>query len=529
MSRPAHLRSAMLLITFATCLCFASVSDVVAQGREERRKVIGDLLKSLIESQLDRQARPNNPAPSRPADPRLARVRVPLKQFSQESARLVQHLNTHDATSHRLRPLLNDALRVQSSVAVLEQQMQRGVTYDQVVESFRPIDRDMRLLSYRLGEVPGLDPACVQCVKQLDAHGRSLCEIMSIAPQVDYAQLATLCSACAREVDDLIEDLEIELGATPQCRQLVASGRRVDTQLRYLARSVARRADYETLVAEYKRVQQLWSPYAVEMRRLNNRFLERGVRRIDEVKYNMQDLLLLPHGVDYALLAHEVQLFHQDLERLFAQVTLQQVLRLRDPQVMISVSDEFHGLLEYLASSVADRDVKGKLMDDFGYLEEAWPPFRQSYEQFRQPEVAKALQRLEASFVTLQQSLGVRPEFDRTQATQLAATIENLAEHLRSDYQQYLRVHPAYRQDFKVKCGKHIDAFHKAASHLSGGFVERASTAHLHRDCRELNTAWNAVNEQFIKQLRPQERYRLSRLTNEITKANVGLQTLLLE
>ena len=100
-------------------------------------------------------------------------------------------------------------MRIRAGATVLAERSQREGDLDSLTEHYRHLDRDWRVLSHRLHQVPGLSEGCCSCVDRLDAHGKSLCGLFQIEPQVSYRDLLRLTDSLAADLRNLVEDLEM--------------------------------------------------------------------------------------------------------------------------------------------------------------------------------------------------------------------------------------------------------------------------------------------------------------------------------
>src|SRR5690606_37709322 len=72
------------------------------------------------------------------------------------------------------------------------------------------------------------------------------------------------------------------------------------------------------------------------------------------------------------------------------------------------------------------------------YIDEAWSEFKQLFMHMESEPAKQVLTQIEQSIVALRNALQVNDSLDRSQLTELAATLENLSEHLQFDSRSWL-------------------------------------------------------------------------------------------
>ena len=501
-----------------------------------RRQFVEGMLKMLIESQINRQPKPQPaPQPPRP-QPRphnhkisadLTRARTSLQGFATEAHHLASHLHAQSRSNPNLRYHLSDALRLNASARVLVSRAASARTFDPLVDDFRTLDKDWRLLSHKLSKQPGLTAECRTCMKELDQFDAQLCDILHIGPQVDFRELTSATESLRAALDRLGEDIGIELARTSAGRSLMYECRQVEQKALAVCNAVSARRPYDHIVVEFERLHEAWERHAVRVRSVNNRFLERDVRQIDQIVRDTHEILWLPLPLDYSLLSHITKTMTADVNGLFDCVSLNALMELRGADNILDAACEFHGLCEHLADGVQHKESLPELQQDFQYLNDSWPKLAACFQGTKDARIIKALKDIEGSFETLQGTLQLRPVVDTREVVSYAAGLEDLSGRLAQTVQHYLNANSRYDTAFKKDCIGRVYAFRDSARHLHEVADSEGNHNHLREDCDDIAAQWNAIQKSSFGRMHSADRARLQPLTSSIAAQIVQLQTII--
>ena len=232
---PARVRRTAIALLVALC-----GTQLLAQDgrRDQRRQFVEGLLRTLVESQLDRQPRESERRGQPTVVPELVRARQHFSELSVHNTQLVHHLSTHAARSPSAKPFLADALKLNASLSHIQRRSATARRLEDLQPDFRAWDRDWRLLSYRLRQADGLDDQCLQCVTRVSELEVTLCSLLGVSPQVDYNELLSASIAMSTSLAHLIEDVQIELPRSRAGLALAAEAGQVHQRGRWFGRAV---------------------------------------------------------------------------------------------------------------------------------------------------------------------------------------------------------------------------------------------------------------------------------------------------
>ncbi|MGE3317262.1 MAG: hypothetical protein AB7O26_19260, partial [Planctomycetaceae bacterium] len=316
------------LTIIGSLLALAAPTPVFGQApndaKTRRQKKIDEVINGLLGDGMDGfdeyipMRNDIAPTSARPdSEQVLQPIRRAFASFAEESQRLVAGLNADLDYIPGVRPLLGDAIQVGANSAVLNEKSKQANNKRILEPEFEQLDRQWRSLSYRLRQVQNLDRTCLQRVDKLDELDRQLCDAFRIEKQVNRRDLAARTSAMASGLQNLREDIELELEPSENRMQLVMMTQKLQQQAEHISYIISDQADYDTIVAEYKRFQELWYPHAAKLRPIENQYVERNVRRIAQNNRTVHELLWLPQQIDPSQLLYLTSILQKQVDEYF--------------------------------------------------------------------------------------------------------------------------------------------------------------------------------------------------------------------
>ena len=173
-----------IMFVVGSFFIFAHLTPVAAQTPPQagRRQFVEGLLQSLIDSQLDREAPPPNRSPLPRPDDKLIAARQHLDSFSTESAELINHWSANAAQAPGTRQMLGDLIKLNATVSNVQSRAANARRVEDLAPDFVALDRDWRLMAYRMKQIEGLSPECVRCIGHLNELDTTLCGVFGISP-----------------------------------------------------------------------------------------------------------------------------------------------------------------------------------------------------------------------------------------------------------------------------------------------------------------------------------------------------------
>ena len=214
------------LVTTTGCLAAMLVISVQAQTRDTRRiarRDTEDLSKFLRE--IERNDVHDPFFDRTEVDPNrinMSNVRTLVNRFADDANRLYQQIDVESRYMPRLRSELSDAMRLRSRAALVAQDAETARDLTLVANGVKELDRDWRRMSHNLKHMPQSTPRSItELVVLLDRTSGELEKAFQINPQFDRRALLTQVMAMRADFDNLIDDIELEMGTTVESRELV--------------------------------------------------------------------------------------------------------------------------------------------------------------------------------------------------------------------------------------------------------------------------------------------------------------------
>ena len=526
----------------AVCLVFVGFlvgwmpADALAQhsDREKRRRFVEGLLQTLVDSHLPPPGDPARPpvhappptaaaAPPAPYD-RVA-VGREIEGFAGESRRLLQTLQGDWTHAGVVGPLVGETAKVHHAATALASRSRHGGQGEQIVDDYRSLNSDWRVLAHRIRETRDLSPACRTHVDTLDRHDRQLCRFLGIQAQMDRMALHRQTVALTVDLQNLSEDLEADLASSQQQGKLLGQCREVQQRAAEVTEATYGNAGHDVLQAAYREFRRAWSSLAASLRPIEIPYVQRSVRRIWQSDRLMHELLWMPYETDASHLVHMAQLLQGHIDRLYDTVSLEDLIDLPPTRQVLPTASEFYGLCEYFILCAEDKDSLDDLGRAYWDLDAAWPEFSACFASARSPDVQHTLREIEQSMTALRQLLGIPPAIDWELAQQRSARLEYLAHALERNLESTLRDAGGYSNHVRSRISAATTksrAFCRACGELNGMIVAKAEPARLAQECGKVAGQWNGLLKDLNTVFR-EEDVRSS--TGEIAKSLVDLQT----
>ncbi|HUG92047.1 MAG TPA: hypothetical protein VML55_14505 [Planctomycetaceae bacterium] len=543
-TRTAATRRHILVgVVLGALLAAVAVPERAAAQRtddQRRRELVDELLRSLIESELQqRNAQPVQPrfepAPQPAARTNVAPtprvVNAPTREMTEarriladvqrDAEQLATLLSNDVSRVPGIRTYLGDVLKLRARAAFVAQRSAQLNDHRELLADLQNFDRDWRVLAHRLQSLGGLDRRAEQSIERLNGHAQALSKIFNMRPQVDYRELLQKAAALAASLRTLIEDIEIELGESTQRRELLLDGRRVEQQAISVMNTVADGTDYDVIAAEYQKFQTLWAPYASRLRPVENRYLERAARRVREADAAIHTLLWLPQELDRTQILHLTELLKKDVDDFYARAPLRLLIELPENERVLPIADQFFGVCENFIRNVESGENPSTIVDDFGFIESSWQEFDRLLRPVNSRAAQQVLQQIQERMQAIRTALKMQDGPDRRVSVDLAASLDNLSEQLQQSIGHWLAFQSV---SFRNEALRDTAEFASAAHQLHVDVLAGADTRAIRQNADRLHELWRKVH-QWVSRCETDDRMYLLRLSSRITPALVDLRT----
>lgn len=524
MVSPARLR-AIRLATSVGCL-FGIVSGTL-QAQTQRntvprvaRRDSEDLSKFLIETEKRNVGDSffNSPSTIDANRINMSSVRTLLDQFADGANRLYRAIDAETQYNPRLRAILSDAMKLRARATMLSQDAQSSRDLTLIAASVREIDSDWRLLSHNIKRMPQVPRSVLAIVTGLDRIDEQIERAFQIEPQFDRRELLTQVMAMGADFNNLIDDIELEMGMTAEARELIRGVRSIRTQAAYSADLIAERGDYKRIVEAYQRAEADWEPIAKRLASVNNRYIDRSVRRIVSAGNTIKQLLWLDNEADISELINTANSMRANVDEFFKRTPLLLMVKLENPQLALRAANSFYDACDVYTEQVRDNADIDTLMEVFKDLETTGHDFLKIFSPLpsRQGQlVLSDINRDLASLQELAQSHYGGDGFDLIAATNIAAEMETLAEHIDFDLRQWLR----QSNDPQSRAALQLSAQFKANTRqLSNSIAVRRPREEIRTLTAKVYEDWRRI-DQVLRRAPEEDRLHMASISSKLTSA----------
>jgi len=518
---------ASLTMALTMGLVLAMVHVGAAQDRnDQRRQFFEGILRTLIESQVDRGPRPDNGPRIPPGgrNPQLEAARQTLDRFSDESGNLLAGLRQEEQVNPAYRAVLGDMVRIKADADVLRQRA-AVINAEQFSNDYSSIDRQWRVVSHRLRQIPSFDRGCLGHVEKLNVYDQQICDLLGVTPQFDRLELARQIAEMRAYLQTLLEDLAFDARRQPGGQVLVLEGQKLLASVDHLGQVVAQRATHPVVVAEYQQFFARWRGWASQSRAVDDRHIGRNIRRIHEINDAIHELLWIPKTVDRGELLALVKTLQRDFDYVYAAITLDRLLRHPNPQNVVAGAASLNGSCANLVASLAGQTSLDELVWDFRTLEVEWQSVGGQFASWREPELDQRLAAVQRTMDILSQTLGQELTIDHRDVVALAASIHEGADSLALQMSRLVNVPNQYPPQFRASSNAAARDFQDAAHHFHESIARGAADDHLKRDCLALAAAWQAA-QQALAGFNPTQRGFLDQICQPLAPQIAKVQVL---
>lgn len=529
----ANSQGMKLAVTAATLILSGAAAEAqsgrvtpIAYDRDQQRSIINDLSDGFMEGFSSRRLPSSPSAIPNPQTPtaQMRAVRPLLRDFSDEMAQLGYLLNEEVRRQPSIRSLYTQALNLSGIAVSLDKHAQRFNDHTLLQDEFRQLDAQWRELAYRLGNVPSLRREVLTSIATLNDLSEQIRNAIGIRPQINRRDLYQKANDLARDLGNLIEDVQVELPGN-EGRQIQVQLSRARQQILNLAALFEdETVDMDLIINEYKQFQALWYPQRAKLQQYDNRYFERSLRRITQTDGEIHQLLLLPTKVDDQQLIYLTSALKKDIDEFFDRMSLRLMMNLRKADMVPGVASEFYGVCEHFIDSVQNQAKYSDLVESFRYIESAERNFVDVFGDIQSREALAALRQISQTIATLRSAMAVPDDgFNRQQAIDLAAQSESLTEQLEWVANRWLS---RDRQPFASACLSAIRRMRDDLDQLHQNLVVGGSSSQHLRQIESIYSTWREVYSYLIK-CQTEDRQHLGRLASRITPALVELRTTL--
>ena len=524
-----------VLLSLVTILIPTQLNAQITQEQRDRRRAIfGDLMKTLIESQMQRDPVPTQPGrpnlkpfpgrdhrPSKPPTANMITARAKMQAWETESSRFVTLLRKEESRLPRVRPLLADSLTLNASIKSLHANMGRVHTLEPLTDSFCQIDSQWRLLNHQLSQVKGLQNECTQCITRMCGFDDELCGLFDVQPQFNRRELGRYCTQMASGFQHLIQDLHYDMRGDPQYPVLIKDCQKLYARLNESGRLIER-GNYDSICNLYQQSVKDWRKLKYKLASCPHGRIQKDVYQIESIGGHIAELLWIPAGIDRKYLGQIVQSVQRDANIAFKQVSLQDILSCKTPGAVLACSREFQNTCgKFTARLKSDADVDS-LLWDYKQFSNQWNDLQVHLAGFESPRIGQAIGQVDSGFQVLGGVFGDGPLIDRATMAGICSDLDQLSYRLIDVAQQ--RTARGYEPAFRTEICDCARAFHTNIHEMhEHALANRRHDSSATADVAAALASWNQLRP-LINKCKVEDRRQLQQIRARIEPLMVKLQ-----
>jgi hypothetical protein len=496
-----------------------------APSRERTKSFIDDYSNSL-QNEFDAPRKTKRVASELP-DLDVKALQSQVRAFSDGMTQLSYVLNEEMTQVPGLRQCYTDALRLSGTAISINKHAEKHGPDRLLLDQLVQLDADWRDLNYRLDGFRSIPDQAPEVIKHISDADQKIRQLIGIAPQLNRRQLYLKAAGLVADIENLQEDLATELGNGEEAqvyRRSVGRLRQIVLNLITVIRD--ERSDASVIIEEYKQFETLWSPLVAKLRTEEDRYVERGLRRVSATAAEIHRMLLLPQKIDRPQFTFLAAALKKDIDEFFERTPLILVMHLPKSKQALAVAEQFYSACAQFSEVVNREQDHAQIVAAYRKIELAERAFVEVYRDVDSDKAVAVLNRISRSVSALRSSLTIQHEgFDSQAAEDLAASIQNFTEQIEANAKRWLAQD---RQPFAANCLQDAADMSDRAAQLHDDIVKGKSLDQLKGEITELYDTWRRVYD-YLAKCQTEDRQALGRVSANLTPAMVQLRTMILQ
>ena len=446
-----------------------------------------------------------------------------LKEATSEATLLYKSLRNDATRSPELQGSLQYVLRLRDAARYDVEDLEDGKSLQRLFPSIQKLNTDWRLLSHQLAQSARISRESLEIVDRIDRIEREMEKMFKLKTDLDRRALVNEFARLESMLENLMQDLDYDLGATNQVSELIYETRKLAQQARHIEDMVLDGENYERIVSQYNRFSTQWTTLFRHLRPIDSRYIRRGIRNIVDSDARINDLLWLEQSTNREHLHQLSNSLIKSVDEFFSRTPLKLVVHLKNVDSILETAADFYGTVEHFKQSVDNNANDAELMDNYGYVEDYGTQFIRSFAQLRSSAGRVVLREIEDSIASLRAELnisGTAGAIDTQKLAMTAASLENLADHLQFDVNNWL---DRDRQSFRTEALQAMDNFVLRSRRMHRLLQTRPTLKQLRQESTDLNASWTSLYN-YLSRCRTDDRQHMIDVARDINDALYELE-----
>lgn len=485
------------------------------------------VLRTLVDTQMNfgNSVDPYSPVPQGKQNVNSQQLSQTLVTFANTTTQLISGLQMESRYNNAAQLLLGDAIKVRSTIGYLTQRMQSTPDAGALSADFAALDRQWRLLSHQVKQLPNVSSSVLRQVETLDKMNDSISKAFRFDPQVERTELSRFLSRVDNNLQQLAEDIDFDLFSHPRRDQWARQIGDLQSRINQTQIAASHQYPYEDVVRSYKLFFDGWMTLKRDLRGTDNRYIQRNISRTTQANERIRELLWLPPVIDGRDIQYLAESLNRNVDTVTAQLSMQQLIAQPNAIEIFKRARAFYeqgGEFQKTVASVSDLET---IKFSFKYLESAWGDLKNILVPIQNPQLNQSVELLERSVAELRASMGLQLTIDRTDVLDLAATLNTMTDLLAYDVTRFVGQSNRYPPQFRNEAGVLTAAIRKSAGQLYQSILQDPNQSSGREQFRQLNKDWTQL-QGYISKIEDRDRAELARSYQQIAPAIAKLQVI---
>lgn len=441
-----------------------------------------------------------------------------LTESIDESERLYRSLQADYNRYPGVRQFMTDLSSIRARAGRAARDLQDGISLLRIHPQLQQLDSDWQLLSHQMGQSRLLSTTTRDSLDRIDRLQRNLEKLFEMEPQLDRRAIMTELSGLVSSIRNLVQELELDPSGTDRIYDLIHNARKLGQEATRVQNMVVDQYPYTSIVPEYNRFEQQWNALVPKLRQLNNRYVDRSIRNIMRSDSRLHNLLWLEKQTSRDNLKQISAALSRDVDEFFNRVPLKLLLHFKNVNRILETADDFYGTVQNFKDCVERNEDEQTLLVCYQYVEEYGNDFVREFGGLRSQAGRVVLREIEDGMIALRNELhlsGTVGSINTAVLLPKAASLENLADHLDFDVNQWLR---RDNQSFRSEALTASANFLKRTQRIHTMLESRPTEAEMKQQTADLIEDWRAVYR-YLGRCNTNEREHLRSLSQDISQA----------
>ena len=326
--------------------------------------------------------------------------------------------------------------------------------------------------------------------------------------------------------EHLTQDLYYEMQGDAGGRRLIRDCQAMYAQINETV-PLIRSGSYETIVGVFKDCVRDWQKLKIRLLDCPHERVRRHCYNIETCGNRIRELLWLPVETDYEYLAKICYRLQRDMDYIFENLTLKELLAMPKPGVLLNRCREFRNQCGVFEKCVVRKDPYERMLAEYQQFYNRWNLLRPELAACKNQKIIRRLAECDQHIDVFGGTFGGGPVIDHLSMVQICAELDQYC--LRLERLINSRIGRKYDTRFRDQICEHAENFRNSIHVLhEHAIANRRHDRHAEKDLKEALRHWRRLRP-LIAKCNDQDRIALNQLRSKIEPLLAKLQVVYAE